>query len=466
MDNFTDYIIEYRKSMDSGSLLSSEVKQYLAKVNKVIPDDVKDVIYLTNKYNILSATDIMDIKSSSKSSLKKLSVKYNIPLDEMEFIWKAIKDLKNNIKLLPQMQTETERASIEQGKASMDDLTIDLDTPTGRNAATKMYMPMIYKIVNQYAGKSSLSKQELISAALVGFTDAMNQWKRSNDPDTKKVVFKTYAGFRVKQQILNDMNKLSHTLSGGNSYNTKKYGTAGFDATSLDNLFNDDDRDSGRGLDHLASLGVADKEIHGDENESWQKIYKLIEDKFKQRDVDVFYRFFGINGYKREKSKDIAKSIGVSEGNIRNSIINKILRFLRSDKQALEIITDLQSVYNESLMCELCGMDKDAIIETLINDDMFILFEELTRWDNKDILCQSLENACQYMNEYDKDIILSILNGDFEYLDSVFKKYKKQIIEFLSNMYPTEYISRKSDISLLEYMEDIQNAYKKINKNQ
>lgn len=464
MNNFTEYILEYHKSMDSGSLLSSEVKQYLSKVNKTIPDEVKDVIYITNKYNLLSASDIMNIKNATKSSIKKLSIQYDIPVPEMESLWKMIKDLKSNIKLLPQLQTEAERLAIEQGKASMNDLTIDLDTPAGRNAATKMYMPMIYKIVNQYVGKSSLSKQELISAALEGFTDAMNQWNRSNDPDVKKVVFKTYAGFRVKQQILNDINKHSHTLSGGNSYNTKKYGATSFDAMSLDNIFKGDDDDSSGSNDHLAALGVEDKDIHGDENESWKKIYKLIEDKFKQRDVDVFYRFFGINGYKREKSKDIAKSIGVSEGNIRNSIINKILKFLRSDKQASEIIMDLQSVYNESLMCELCGLDKNTIIETLVNDDMFILFEELTRWSNKNIFYNTLHNSLNSMKEYDSNEILSILKGDFEYLDSVFKKYKKQIIEFLSNMYPTEYISRKTDVSMLEYMMDIQEAYKKFNK--
>lgn len=463
MNNFTEYILEYRKNLDSGSLLSSEVKQYLSMVNKHIPDEVKDVIYMTDKYNLLSSEDIMNIKNATKSSLKKLSTSYNIPISEMESLWKMIKDLKDNIKLLPQLQTEVERVAIEQGKASLNDLTIDLDTPAGRNAATKMYMPMIYKIVNQYVGKSSLSKQELISAALEGFTDAMNQWYRSNDPDVKKVIFKTYAGFRVKQQILNDINKHSHTLSGGNSYNTKKYGSSSFDALSLDNIYNNDDDDS-RGSDHLAALGVEDRGVHTNEDESWRQIYKLIENKFKQRDVDVFYRFFGINGYKREKSKDIAKSIGVSEGNIRNSIINKILKFLRTDKQASEIIADLQSVYNESLMCDLCGLDKNTIIETLINDDMFILFEELTRWNNKNIFHSALHNSLDQMKKSDSEEILSILSNDFEYLDSVFKKYKKHIIEFLSFMYPTEYISRKTDVSLLEYMMDIQDAYKKFNK--
>ena len=155
MNNFTTIITEVRKNYDSVSLLSSEITQFVNKVNKVIPSKVKDVIYLTQKYNLLDRESIDEIKNASKSSLKKLSSKYNISEDDLEDLWKMLKELKSNIKLLPQYMSPQEREMLELGKLSMDDLTIDLTSNAGRNAATKIYMPLIYAWVSgtqQYSG--------------------------------------------------------------------------------------------------------------------------------------------------------------------------------------------------------------------------------------------------------------------------------------------------------------------------
>lgn len=447
-------ITEARKNFDSDSLLSSEITQYINKVNRVIPRNIQDLIYLTQKYNLLNKADIEEIRVSSKGGLKRLSDKFNIPETTLEQIWKSIKEIKSKIKLLPQYQSKMEREMIELGKLAMDDLTIDLDTAAGRNAATKMYMPMVYKIVNQYVGKSSLSKQELISAALEGFTAAMNEWQKKQGD--KEVAFKTYASYRVQQQILNDINKHSHSLSGFNDYALKKGWSA--DAFSIDTMINDEGEVKS---DYFGFLGKEDKPSQESDDERWKKIYNLIEDNFKQRDIDVFYRYFGLNGYKREKSKDIAKSLGMSEGNIRNSIINKIIAFLRRDPRANEILQEIQDAYNESLMCELLGMDKETIIETLVNDDIYILLEELNKWLSKDVFVNTLSQALDILNKNDQKYIKDILDNDFEFLDGSFKKHKKVIILFLTGMYPAESMSRKTDVSLLDYMVEIQDAYKK-----
>lgn len=456
MNNFTEIIKEARNNYESGSLLSSEISQYINKVNRIIPKTVQDVIYLTQKYNLLDAGSIDEIRNASKSSLKTLSKKFNIPEESLENFWKLIKGLKSKIKLLPQYQSHAERESIQLGKLSMDDLTIDLDSSAGRNAATKMYMPMIYKIVSQYVGKSSLSRQDLISAALQGFTDAMNNWKKGNDPDAKKVVFKTYAAYRVQQQILNDMNEFSHTLSGTNWYAVKNHGDK-LDGISIDSFGRNDDGEYAQ--DHLAMLGVDDKPAGRDEEKLMSNLYRLIENNFKQRDVDVFYRYFGLKGYKREKSKDIAKSMGMSEGNIRNSIINKMISFLKKDKRAMDILMDIQDIYNESLMVELMDYSKEDILEALVNDDMFILLEELNRWKNKDVFGRALSSALGRMES--ADVIEDLLGGDFEHLDSNYKKNKKSIIEFLSYMYPATSFAKKTDVDLLEMMQELQDYFKK-----
>lgn len=450
MNNFTTAVNEVRKKYDSESLLQSEITVYINKVNKYIPVIVKDAIQLTKKYNLLDRDSIEEIKNSSKGSLKKLSTKYNIKESELEDLWKLLKDLKHNIKLLPQMMSPQEREMLELGKLSMDDLTIDLDSQNGRNAASKMYMPMIYKIVNQYIGKSNLSKSELISAALEGFTNAMNDWdKDSGTP------FKTYAGTRARQQILNDINKYSHNLSGYNDYALKQGYSA--DAFSLDNIVNGDDDMQ---QDRLSFLGGIDDEYKEVDEKSIRKLYDLIEQKFSDRDIDIFYRYFALNGRKKEKSKDIAKMYGMSEGNIKNSIINKIIKFLRTDPKSTSILRSIQESYNISLMTQLVGESKEYILESLVEDDMYILLEELNPWGSKQVFKKSLDNSLSSLNKTDCDKILKLISDDFEQLDSNFKKYKKLIILFLSDMYPTEVMNTKTDVALLDYMANIQELYK------
>ena len=452
MNNFSNIVNEVRKNYDSETLLKSEITKFINKVNKVIPSVVKDVIYLTNKYNLLDRESIEEIKNASKGSLKKLSDKYNIDIQHLEDFWKMLKDLKNNINLLPQYMSAQEREMLELGKLSMDDLTIDLDSPQGRNAAAKIYMPLVYKIVTQYTGKSGLSKPELISAGTLGLTSAMNDWD-----GTKGVPFKTYAGNRIRQQILNDINSLGHTLSGFNDYAFKQGYSA--DASSLDSLLGVDDSDFKQ--DRLAVLGFTDDEYSEINDDKLQPLYDLIEKKFNSRDVDIFYRFFALKGNKKEKSKDIAKFYGMSEGNIRNSIINKIIKFLRTDKQANKILSNLQESYSISLMVNFIDWDKASIIDSLANDDLFILLEEINKWTDRETFNHMVDQSLSRLNSKESLYIMNVLQDGFKYLDDTFKKNKKIIILFLNNMYPTEPMNKKTDVGLIEYMLDICDAYQK-----
>ena len=90
MDNFSKILLEARKKYDSESLLSSEVQRFLTKVNKVIPATVKDVIYLTQKYNLMDRESIEEIRKSSKSSLSKLAKKYGIAEEDIENLYKQL----------------------------------------------------------------------------------------------------------------------------------------------------------------------------------------------------------------------------------------------------------------------------------------------------------------------------------------------------------------------------------------
>lgn len=458
MHNFSFFINEVRKNYNSEELLQSEITHYLNKVNKIIPKSVQNVIYLTQKYNLTSATDIDRIKNASKGDFVQIAKDYQMPVEEVESLKKMLKELKSQIKLLPQYLSPQEKKAIELGKLALDDLTIDLETPAGRNAAAKIYAPLIYKIVNQYMGKSKLSRSELISAGMEGFVEAMNNWKSKSKNDDKLVSFKTFAAYRVQQKILDEINKHSYNLSGGYFQVYNKYGSAVLDTVS----YNSPDIT----LDKIEELGGFEDsydvtQLKSNEKKEWDDLYKLIESNFKQRDCDIFYRYFGINGYKREKTKDIAKSLGMSIGNIRNTSINKILLFLKQNKRANDILRDIQRIYNESLISELIDLNKESIIEALQNDDMFILLEDLTKWQDKTLFINALQSALLKMSKSDKKVILKLLSSDFTHLDNNYKINKKLIILFLNNLYPTENISRKTDVAILEYMEELQEYYNK-----
>ena len=453
MIKFTDIINESKKQEYNGAVTMQELDDYINKTNKILPNIVRDALYLVKKYEILEADDINTILNTNKSGISSLAKKFDMNTDSMEELWNLLKDLKSNIKLFPHFLTPFEQKSLIKGTARIEDLTIDLETTQGQNEAIKQYMPVVNKIVNQYVGKSKLNRSDLMSAAHIAIANAIKEWDRS-----KGQLFKTYLSYRVQQQILNDIDEHGHSLSGTSWYTTKKYGSEELDAVSIDGISRDENGEFKQ--DRLAALGYNDGRDEEAEVKQWKKVFEILEKKFKQRDLDIFYSYFGLNGYKKEKSKDIAKRYGMSEGNIRNSIINKILAFLKKDKESLELLVSLMDSYNESLMIELLGCDKDAILERLSNDDIYILLEEITKWCNKDVFARSLNNSLAGNSE----IILNILNGGFEEIDLNIKKYKKDIIKFLSNMYPTENMSRKTDVDLIEYMMELQEIYKKYNK--
>lgn len=462
MQKFTQIVITEKKNYNSTTLSRSDITTYMDKVKGILSKDMQDIINLTNKYKLYSSVDIDNIRFANKGQLDTLATQYNMSIESMSVLYKLLKDNKKYIRLLPQYQYQSERAALEAGKLSIDDLMIDLNTSAGRNAAAKMYIPIVLRIANQYVNSSKLDRPSLISAGMCGLADAIRDYGKNGIDDNKKTTFKTYVSYRVQQTILNDINANGHDLSGGNSYNTNKYGSAAFDAISLDRLNRDDD-DNDFKQDHLSSLGSKpDEHDYDAEEKSWKEVFKLIESKFSTRNIDIFYRYFGLGPYhgKRQKTKDIAKEYNMSEGNIRNTVINKIIKFLQTDQRAIKLISKLRNIYTESLLKELVYFDKEYIAEYLYNDSTYILLENMTRWDNKQLLIHVVHTSCDRMDIKDAKIIYYCLIKDDDYLVKRFKKNKKLIISFLSDVYPMEDMVHKHESELLDYMREIINAGK------
>jgi RNA polymerase sigma factor (sigma-70 family) len=453
MKKFSQIISEGRGDRDAVNLLQTDITQYVNKLKKSLPVDVQKAIYITSKYDITSREVLDEIRTANKSKLKDLSGKHNIPQGDLEDLWNLMKTIKQNYKVMPQYLSASERELIEKGQLALDDATIDLESQTGRNAVSKLYTPLVLHIVNQFKDKSSLDKSSLISAGMLGLANAMNDWKREPDENGGKVVsFKTYAGYRIRQQILNDMDEYSHTLSGTNWYATKKSRDGegpSLDAASLDNL---DD------LDHLSYIGAEDRDR--DDDSKWKKLYNVLDKTFTQRDTDIFYRFFGINGRTKEKSKDIAKSYGMSEGNIQNSVIKKIIKFIKSNKQLTDMLLDILNIYTESLMRNMHGLTKEQIVETFACDDVYILLEDTTKWSSRDAFVKSYKYAVGQLSDKEKGILNQALSGGFNTIDSSLRAHSDIYKKFMRHMVPTA-PGTWTDGDLIENLVSVSDCYLK-----
>ena len=428
MKNFSQLITEARHA-DATAMLVHDITAYNNKLKKSLPVDVQKAIYLTAKLNITSADVLDEIRTANKSKLKSFVDKLNVPLEELEDLWNLMKSIKQNYKVMPQYLSASEREQIEKGILALDDATIDLDSKAGREAVAKRYTPLVIHIVNQMDGKSSLSKSDLMSAGMLALTNAMNDWKREPDKKTGRVVsFKTYAANRIRQQILNDMDEYSHSLSGTNWYATKKARDGegpSLDAVSFDALTD---------IDHMAELGELDKDRNDDP--MWKKFYTWLNKTFTQRDVDIFIRYMGLNG-KKEKSKDIAKSYGMSEGNIKNSIINKIIKKIQANSQMMDILADIFNIYSESLMRGMIGMNREQILETFANDDVYLMLEEAGRFGNASGFKKYYTYALNQLDSTEQSIVKQALAGGFAAIDATLRVNQNIYKKFLRALNPT-----------------------------
>ncbi len=463
MKNFSQIVIDEAKlheaHANATAMLQSEITNYIRKVNRVMPQNIKDIVAISQRLNLTSADQLDKIRNANKSQFAKVAKELSISDAQVSELHELLKKAGKSIRMLPQYQTDKERAEILAGQASLSDMTIDLETPAGRNAVIKMYMPIVYKIADQYVGKSRLDRPSLIDAGTEGLVNAMNTWDRE-----KGSSFRTFASYTIQHAILDEINAVGHTLSGTNWYAEETFGAAMLDAVSLDGFLGDNDDDFDQ--DHLKALGAADgaHDYEGEEKR-WKEVYKMIEDKFSARDVDIFYRYFGLGPYygQRQKVKDIAKKFGMSDGNIQNSIISKILKFLRTNPKAASITGAIKDAYTESVALEhaLCG--KGAIKEALYDDNVYMMLESITRWNDKKVLERAVLGACDKLDIEDAKFILDCLTKGIDVFNAGLRKNRRMIVFFLSEVYPTENMSRKKDADLAEYMEELISATKMLN---
>lgn len=468
------------ESKEEYSLDMAQFEQYMAAVAKKLPKEVEIACFYLKKAQILTMEDAEALLSASGSKLKSIAKAKQVPESDLQDLQKIMKKMKLEKRLLPMYQTDEERDAFIAGTKTTDDIMLDLVSERGRAAVVKQYTPLMNKLANQYAGKSALSKPELMSAAMMGLVQAMNDYRKNEkeldadtqDPDkeeTKKhhrMTFQSYAAYRMQQRILMDINWYSRTvrIPGKTQQRHKDDENFNFSTQSIDKLIGGDP-DSESIADRMKELAVdpAHFEVGAAKREAenaMKGIFKMIEDRFNTQKAAVFYMTFGLNGYDMERQTDIAKKFGLSTQNV--SMINKrIAKFLKETPAAQPLLKTLLQHCQESILVDNMNKTQQEIVEALLSSDMYLLLEELTRFQEPTVLENTLRGV---LNEYDREsaeFITKCLESEQTWIEDNYRENRKLIVHFLESINPTQSFCKKSDIFIIEELASLSDAYKR-----
>ena len=86
MNNFSCF---FESQTNTNPILTiEELNNYIDKTSKLLPSMVKDTLYLIKKNIILDPEVLINLMSVSKSGIKQISKKYNLPEAVLDELWR------------------------------------------------------------------------------------------------------------------------------------------------------------------------------------------------------------------------------------------------------------------------------------------------------------------------------------------------------------------------------------------
>ena len=216
---------------------------------------------------------------------------------------------------------------------------IEFDSQQQANKFFEDHKKLISKITKQYFDKVNTSWDVIYSMALEGFALAIKNY----NPEKSKLSFAQYAAYSMRNQILTSLSDEMRVVKLSN-YAQEVMAKKGFEyqftSISLDVTSKENDNDEKtRMVNQYKNACILPNWSDGN---IYEYLYTRIENKFKERDCQIFYMIFGLKGYDIYKSKDVAKKFKVTEGCI-SQRIKIMIQFIRQDKDLCEML---------SLLCE------------------------------------------------------------------------------------------------------------------
>lgn len=452
MKHFSKILLESVNS-NTFAITNDEFETY----KKIIETTKRSKAFLKLLWIISQNPELFN-KEVMENFIKGKNVSKTISEQTAKDIIKLCKAIGDESRILPQMLTASQREALINKKIEVEDLMLDLESQKGRETIIKKYGALIEKLIRQYVDKCPLSKEDLRSAAMVGLINAMNTYKNPEELEklgkTGKMNFTSYAAFCIKHQIIEDITNYGTDVKISRYYQNKlkDEGESVMREISIDNTLFNDDGDKAANLDTFFGLADDDTQIDNYEKEDiYKKLFKYIESKFSTRDCIILYKTWGVNGYKREKVKDIAKELGISSPAVVQAC-NRIIKFISTDKYCKNLYKDLlESLTDDYVvgkMIEVCNESKQSFIESFIFDDLYILLESVNKWNSKDKFMNTVNNATKQQCIQDAKYLFNLMSGE-QLIDKKTILSNKGTVEmFLDAMFPDKSF-KDAEIELL-----------------
>jgi len=468
---FTEIVSESKREWNLVS--QQDLKDFATKIrgNKSVSKEFMKFLQYCIELNLIDGEILEDrVINGGTSDFKWMSDHFGGDPGIYAEMNRIAKKIKPELRGLPQFMSTEDWNQVMTGKRDISDITLDLETEKGKERCIKMYSPLVTAIVVKYKS-SGLDWDSLISAGYLGLTKAINDYHKPdeyvdietdnpNKAETKKakgLSFKQYAGYRIRQQILSDLNDYSRTVRISQyqyEKNKKEGNTAGnFNTVSIDTTIDDEGNTL---VDRMAELANDNTAFRGSADHKWDKIYKAINDKFSTKVATTFYKFFGLNGYKQMRGVEIAKELHVTGAAVSLNV-KAVMNFLKNDKNTRDILADLLSLYTESL---INNNPVETISEVMITDDVLIMLKESTQWYDPKVFNNAMGAALENFQEDHREFLIKCLEEGIDFVDANYDKNRSRIISFLENVYPTECIRRKGDVEIINMMSELNENFK------
>ena len=344
-----------------------DLKEYLNIANKFLSEETKEII---NWLIVNNQTYLHDLDPDMEAD-NALAAFYNrgIPKDKnLKELYTCIGKVKQAERLLeiPVFQTKEQFNDIINKKISPDEILLDLTSEKGRTKVIEQYTPLIHKIIRQWIGKSNLGTDDLLSVAYESITYAMNTFGKrkvrdengkwvdaEKDEKVTKYSFKQYAAYCIDNGIREEIKHKSHLVRVPASQQSKERKEKGFNTKSYsvsgDVGIGKNDNGNIRTLfDYIDTGENGNKNIDMEDLEKlWKFVYTKLAENFKERDLQIFYSIFGLNGYEQLKGKELAKKFDVVESAI-TFIKKKIIKFIKDDKTLWSAFNEILSIVGEA----------------------------------------------------------------------------------------------------------------------
>lgn len=358
---------------DTMNFASAEaLKTYLQKTEKFISVEAKNI---TNWLIANNSTYMKEFGSLQKFYAKG---KPKDPKLQELYKWIGVLSKKKRLIEIPVFQTEEQFDAIVSGKEAPDEVLLDLNTEKGRNDVAKKFTPLVWKIARSFNGKSRLTLDELFSVGMEGLTRAMNCYGKSaaetrangkfknkdaeeiaseldaeKEEARKKYTFLSFAAYNIRIFILEAIKHESHLVripasvqkaeKAATGRNTKSNSVSGEEVkgggdegkTIFDKIDSKEDSD--------ASLDRQDIE------KLWKMIIKMLEKKFNEKQLDIWYSMNGLFGHEKMKGKEIMKKYGLKNASEISNSNWKILNYIQTTPEMKKAFAELYSLYKECL---------------------------------------------------------------------------------------------------------------------